>query len=109
MRPVPWTRFKAHAIQQNVPRSGQQQVQGGEGGRPAGVFVFILISFVPLVQAYWDALVAPSINDFCNRVEWLTKSSKMAWVDAQKVIKPLCPIGQSPARPARRRQNKLVS
>jgi len=59
------------------------------------------------LQAYWDALVAPSINDFCNRVEWLTKSSKMAWVDAQKVIKPLCPIGQSPARPARRRQNKL--
>ena len=69
----------------------------------------VLVLFASMFQAYWDAMVAPSINDFCNRIEWLTKSSGLAWVDAQKNIKPVCPIGQSPARPARRRQMKLVS
>ena len=54
-------------------------------------------------------MVAPSIDDFSNRIEWLTKSSDQAWDEGQKSVKPLCPIGQSPARPARRRQVKLVS
>ena len=73
------------------------------------VSVFFCFNFLIIKKAYWDAMVAPSIDDFSNRIEWLTKSSDQAWDEGQKSVKPLCPIGQSPARPARRRQVKLVS
>ena len=60
------------------------------------------------IKAFWDALVLPSIADFCNRVEWLKRSAETNWADEQKATKPICTIGQSPARPSRKRNLEMV-
>ena len=66
------------------------------------------LSFESHFQAFWDAMVLPSIVDFCNRVEWLRNASSLNWAEVQKEAKPFCTIGQSPARPSRPRPAKLV-
>jgi len=53
-------------------------------------------------------LVLPSIADFCNRVEWLKRSAERKWADEQKTTKPICTIGQSPARPSRKRNLEMT-
>jgi len=58
------------------------------------------------LQAFWDAMVLPSIKYFCERMDWLNKASKSGWPKDLKEVKPTSEIGKSPARP---RQNREVT
>lgn len=56
------------------------------------------------LQAFWDALVMPSIKYFCERMDWLNKATKSGWPEDLKEEKPTSVIGKSPARPRQVRE-----
>jgi len=58
------------------------------------------------LQAFWDAMVLPSIKYFCERMDWLNKATKLEWPDDMKESKPKSEMGKSPARP---RQNREIT
>jgi len=56
------------------------------------------------LQAFWDAMVLPSIKYFCERMDWLNKATKSGWPEDLKEAKPTSEIGKSPARPRQIRE-----
>jgi len=44
------------------------------------------------VQAFWDGMVFPSVQDFINRADWLIESGALEWTEAQKEKNPFKPI-----------------
>lgn len=44
------------------------------------------------VQAFWDGMVFPSVQDFINRADWLIESGSCEWTEAQKEKNPFKPI-----------------
>ena len=44
------------------------------------------------VQAFWDGMVFPSVQDFINRADWLIESGSSEWTEAQKEKNPFKPI-----------------
>ena len=59
-------------------------------------------------QAFWQAMVLPSITFFHKKMEWLNNAASTGWPDSCIGEKPITVIGKSPARPKENRPPKLV-
>jgi len=58
------------------------------------------------ILCFWDGMVAPSVNDFLARADWLSNASQNNWPEAAKEAKPGQKTATSPPRAKIQKENR---
>ena len=57
-------------------------------------------------KCFWDGMVAPSVNDFLARADWLSQASQNNWPEAEKESKPGQKTATLPPRAKIQKENR---